>query len=152
MSPERWSPAARAYAAAQQAWQAPRSQMRIGDADRDRVVGELQRHYVEGRLTSDELGERVDRALAARTEGELAPLLEDLPAPEAAPPVVRERQWWTPFVTFPGVVLVAMVGLMLLTWLIWMPSGHLGPGGPPVWSVFFLGFFFFGRPGRSRRR
>ena len=69
--------------------------MRVGDADRQRVVAELQRHYVEGRLTSEELGERVDRALAARTEGDLAPLLEDLPAPEATQPVVRERQWWT---------------------------------------------------------
>src|SRR4051794_29184071 len=100
MTPERWSPAARAYAAAQQAWQAPKSHMRVGDADRQRVVAELQRHYVEGRLTSDELGERVDRALAARTEGDLAPLLEDLPAPEVAMPVVRERQGWTRFATF----------------------------------------------------
>jgi hypothetical protein len=151
MTPERWSPAARAYAAAQQAWQAPKSHMRVGDADRQRVVAELQRHYVEGRLTSEELAERVDRALTARTEGDLALLLEDLPPPEETQPVVREQQWWTRFVTFPGVVLLAMLGVMLLTWLIWLPGGHLGPGGPPVWSVFFLGFFFFGRPPRSRR-
>src|SRR6478736_2244440 len=116
MTPERWSPAARAYAAAQQALQTPKSHMRVGDADRQRVVVELQRHYVEGRLTSDELSERVDRALAARTEGDLAPLLEDLPAPEVAQPAVSEHQWWMRFVTFPGVVLLAMLGLMLLTW------------------------------------
>ena len=42
--------------------------------------------------------------------------------------------------------------LLRVTWLIWLPSAHVGPGGPPVWSIFFLGgFFFFGRPPRSRR-
>ena len=150
MAPERWSPAARAYAAAQQARQSPKSHMRVGDEDRQRVVAELQRQYVEGRLTSEELGERVDRALAARTEGDLAPLLEDLPPP--AQPVLRERQWWTPFATVPGAILAVMIGLMVLTWLIWLPGLHVGSGGPPVWSVLFLGgFFFFGRPPRSRR-
>ena len=81
MTPERWSPAARAYASTQQAWRGgDKPRMRVGDADRQRVVAELQRHYVDGRLTSDELSDRVDQALAARTEADLAPLLADLPA------------------------------------------------------------------------
>src|SRR5262252_3018000 len=44
----------------------PRADLRVGDADRQRVVDELQRHYVAGRLTSEELGERVAQALSAR--------------------------------------------------------------------------------------
>src|SRR5581483_9709472 len=63
-----------------------RSQLRAGDADRRQVADELQRHYVEGRLTSDELQERVRQAMAARTFGELDALLRDLPAQPAAPP------------------------------------------------------------------
>src|SRR4030081_2213518 len=57
----------------------PHPELRVGDADRQGVVAELQRHYIDGRLTSDELGERVAEALHARTFGELAKPLGDLP-------------------------------------------------------------------------
>src|SRR6516164_2819093 len=57
----------------------PRADLRVGDSDRKAVVTELQRHYVEGRLSSEELGERVSEALNARTVGDLATLLSDLP-------------------------------------------------------------------------
>src|SRR5207244_2505499 len=64
------------------------SSLRAGDADRRGVADALQRHYVEGRLSSDELTERVQRATAARTHGDLDALLQDLPplAPPAAEP------------------------------------------------------------------
>jgi hypothetical protein len=121
--------------------------VRAGDADRQQVVADLQRHYVDGRLSTDELSERVDRALAARTFGELDSLLSDLPAEARAPETPRES-WLTPFVTFPGVLLVGMVAILVITWLIWLPSG-----GTPVWPVFILGgVFFFGWPARTRRR
>jgi hypothetical protein len=53
--------------------------MRASDADRERTVTLLREHHAEGRLTADEFGERVDRALAAKTIGELDALLADLP-------------------------------------------------------------------------
>ena len=56
--------------------------VRAGDGDRRRVVAELQEHFVVGRLTSDELSERVEQALAAKTFGELALVVHDLPAIE----------------------------------------------------------------------
>ena len=60
--------------------------LRASHADRDRVVDLLRVAAGDGRLTSDELDARVERALSARTYGELAALTEDLPAvPEAAP-------------------------------------------------------------------
>jgi hypothetical protein len=45
--------------------------MRASDADRDAVVADLGEHFQAGRLTLAEFDERTDRALAARTWGEL---------------------------------------------------------------------------------
>ena len=53
--------------------------MLASNAERDEVVEHLRRHAGEGRLDVDELEERVERALAARTRAELEPLLADLP-------------------------------------------------------------------------
>lgn len=56
------------------------AEVRASDGDRDLVVTQLQRHFTDGRLTRDELGERVGTALAARTIGQLRALTTDLPA------------------------------------------------------------------------
>lgn len=61
--------------------------MRIGDADRDRVADLLRDATAEGRLDLDELGERLDATFAAKTYGELDPIVADLPG---AAPVLRE--------------------------------------------------------------
>ncbi|HJY04036.1 MAG TPA: DUF1707 domain-containing protein, partial [Streptosporangiaceae bacterium] len=53
---------------------------RASHTDREQVVGALQAAFVQGRLTADELDERVGQALAARTYAELAALTTDLPA------------------------------------------------------------------------
>ena len=55
--------------------------VRASDAERERAVERLRVHAAAGRLTVEELDERSERAYAARTEGELARLLADLPAP-----------------------------------------------------------------------
>jgi hypothetical protein len=57
----------------------------ISDADRDRVVRELTRHCGDGRLTLDELEERISIAAAATTRAELDALFEDLPTGPPAP-------------------------------------------------------------------
>ena len=49
-------------------------------ADRERAVGVLRAGFTEGRLTQDELDERVAQAYAARTYGQLWALTADLPA------------------------------------------------------------------------
>jgi hypothetical protein len=65
------------------------SQLRASHQDRDRVVEVLRVAAGDGRLTSDELDERLEAALTARTYGELAVLTTDLPAaPGAAAPAV----------------------------------------------------------------
>jgi hypothetical protein len=55
-------------------------QMRASDADRDRVMDVLRIAAGEGRLTPDELDERLEAALSARTFGDLAALTADLVA------------------------------------------------------------------------
>ena len=66
--------------------------IRASDADRDRVTGRLQEHFAEGRLTRDELDERVAAVLHAKTFGELRPVLADLPEP-ARPRMARRCGW-----------------------------------------------------------
>jgi hypothetical protein len=56
------------------------SDVRASDAERDAVVGRLNQAVGEGRLTTDEFSERLELAYAARTRGDLDPLLRDLPA------------------------------------------------------------------------
>ena len=59
--------------------------MRASDADRDRVMEVLRAAAVDGRLTPDELDERLEAALASRTLGELATLTADLMAGPSMP-------------------------------------------------------------------
>jgi hypothetical protein len=53
--------------------------LRASDADRDAVADRLREAAGEGRLEPDELEHRVDSALRARTYGQLARLVADLP-------------------------------------------------------------------------
>jgi hypothetical protein len=63
----------------------PRGELRASHEDRDRVVELLRVSAGDGRLTAEELDERVEAALTARTYNELAALVADLPsAPGAA--------------------------------------------------------------------
>ena len=54
--------------------------LRASHEDRDRVIEMLRVAAGDGRLTSEELDERVEIAFSARTYGELAALTSDLPA------------------------------------------------------------------------
>jgi DUF1707 SHOCT-like domain len=58
--------------------------LRIGDAERDAAMAQLRDHFVAGRLTLDELTERIDLALAAKTRGQIDGLMADLPRPPRA--------------------------------------------------------------------
>jgi hypothetical protein len=57
-----------------------RSELRASHEDRDRVVELLRVSAGDGRLTAEELDERLEAAMTARTYGELARLVADLPA------------------------------------------------------------------------
>jgi Domain of unknown function (DUF1707) len=87
---------------AEQPTESPAPALRASDAERERTATLLRDHAAAGRLTPEELGERLDVAYAARTVGELEALTHDLPqtdppaAPRARPrpldrPGARER-------------------------------------------------------------
>jgi Flp pilus assembly protein TadB len=114
--------------------------LRASDADRDAVVYRLREAAGEGRLEPDELEQRVDVALRARTYGDLAELLADLPAAGRTPS--PRARWRTDplarsavlgagllvavIVAFAAVVVVAMLVLaaaavwvaLVLCWLV----------------------------------
>jgi hypothetical protein len=53
--------------------------LRASDEQRDRAADEIREHFAAGRLSDEELDDRVQAAYAARTQGDLARLLADLP-------------------------------------------------------------------------
>jgi DUF1707 SHOCT-like domain len=54
-------------------------ELRVSSRERDRAAAELVRHWHLGRLSVEELDERIGKALGAKTRGELEPLRADLP-------------------------------------------------------------------------
>jgi Flp pilus assembly protein TadB len=62
----------------------------VGDRERDRAAHALQRHYREGRLTADELAQRLETALRARSGAQLRSALSELPAAWSDPEGLRE--------------------------------------------------------------
>jgi Domain of unknown function (DUF1707) len=70
---------------------ATRPDLRVGDAERDTTATLLREHYAQGRLSTDELNERLDATFSATTQGQLAEITHDLPrlttaAPQRQPP------------------------------------------------------------------
>lgn len=80
---------------------APRADLRVSDADRERTVAVLRMHHSDGRLTFDEFTERVEDAYRARTQADLTRTLRELPEQESVQPPQRRRRrplrlpmWW----------------------------------------------------------
>ena len=61
------------------------ARMRAGDAERERVAVAIREHWHAGRLTDEELEQRLGRVFASRTLGDLRTLVSDLPVPPAPP-------------------------------------------------------------------
>jgi hypothetical protein len=58
----------------------PNSRLRASDSDREEAAAVLNSALAEGRLTVTEHSERLDSIYQAKTQAELVPLIEDLPA------------------------------------------------------------------------
>lgn len=77
--------------------------IRTSDADRERVTARLREHYAEGRLSREELDERISGALNATTFGDLRRVMTDLPEPGlAANPFARQPLARQPGTRQPG--------------------------------------------------
>ena len=106
--------------------------MRAADTDRDRTVERLRDAAAEGRLTFEELADRIGAAGA------------DLPQRESPRPAARERPQLTPFLAT-SVLLVAIWALtgMGYFWPVWPILG---------WGVFVVpGALHGGRVKACRR-
>lgn len=135
--------------------------IRASDADREHVTARLREHFAAGRLTSDELDERISAALNAKTHGELRQLMADLPEPEPVPAAPRADQ--RPYPAAPpwmmrrhGPRFLPVMMLVLLIALL-IPGGHwLFFGVFQVLLVFWLlaglgGIFAMSRSHHRRR-
>jgi Domain of unknown function (DUF1707)/2TM domain len=91
------------------------SELLASDADRERIAERLRAATAEGRLTSEELEERLESAFSARTGAELEPLVADLPAPVART-VARRERWDSDHVR-------AYIGVSIMLIAIWALTG-----------------------------
>src|SRR5215212_5334658 len=110
--------------------------LRVSDRERDEVTTQLRDHAAEGRLTPEELDERVERALGARTGADLDAVLADLPRRRT---VVERRA---------GVLgLSGLVAIALLLVSIWLVTG-----AGYFWPVWVIGFMALSLLRRGRLR
>jgi DUF1707 SHOCT-like domain len=90
--------------------------LRASDAERERVAEELGVHAAEGRLKGEELEERLEKAYAANTLGDLEAVLKELPQrprETAAPEQRHERGRHGPLAAHaPVAVALVVVGLL----------------------------------------
>jgi hypothetical protein len=112
-----------------------RGEFRASDADREQVISALKAAFVQGRLTGDELGARVDRVYASPAYAELAEVIADIPTAltgarsPRAPWRATKIAWWFEYAVFmPGIVAVLFL-----------------PGGPGTtgWTLLILAATFY---------
>jgi hypothetical protein len=121
---------------------AQRSSLRAADSDREAVTERLRKAAGEGRLEPEELEDRVDAALRARTYGDLDLVLADLPSGRALVPAAQTALAAATQVAVTLVVVTLVLAKAALTvawWLVHVvlrahgyAAGRLGaqPGRP----------------------
>ena len=124
---------------------AQKTQLRIGDAERDRAIAALGDHFAAGRLSTEEFEQRMDQAIKARYNDDLEPLFVDLPrtaepthGAEVAASGRMPLAWSAMFWLAPLLVICAVVAAVVLSapWLVWIF----------LWMFLITGLF------RHRRR
>ncbi|HVD18165.1 MAG TPA: DUF1707 domain-containing protein [Propionibacteriaceae bacterium] len=122
-----------------------KTQIRIGDAERDRAVAALGDHFAAGRLSNEEFEQRMEQAIKARFNDDLEPLFADLPRtvqPDSEPKSHHRSDiplaWAAMFWLAPLFVITAVVAAVVLSapWLVWIF----------LWMFLITGLF------RHRRR
>jgi hypothetical protein len=140
-----------------------RDEMRAGDADRQAVADRLTAALDEGRLDINEYDERLQKTYAAKTYGDLAGLLDDLPGtappqrsqmaayhppqpatPPAPEPIERPHNALSWIGPYGGVVAVC-----ILIWAISSISNRELHYFWPVWLLIPLVLGIFGRAAGS---
>jgi hypothetical protein len=122
--------------------------MLVGDRERDRTAQELQRHYREGRLTTEELAQRLETALRARDGAQLRSALKELPG----------AVWWADseavreVMRSPGRVVrnAAILAGTAVVWTFWSIGmlvafvAWLAANGPSLGALLVFPLLWFG--------
>ena len=107
--------------------------LRVADTDREQLVDELREHAVAGRLSSDELEERIGGAYGASTRADLDALRADLPVSSTSVKLAlskRKTQLRRRLLQEAG----GSIGVSLLSVGIWFASGATGSFWP-AWVI-----------------
>jgi Domain of unknown function (DUF1707) len=121
---------------------ANRAAVRASDADRERVAERLRQAAAEGRLLTEELEQRLEAALSARTYGQLSAIVADLPGPRlTAPTTTRKLAWVRPTL---AIAIAVPITLALIAAVVFAVTGVLA-----TWVLWLVaGWWFFGHRGR----
>jgi hypothetical protein len=112
---------------------------RASDQQREESAQVLREHFAAGRLSQEELDERVQQAYAAKTEQQLRELLSDLPGLPASPQqqkaelVARRSQLQRRLVQETG----GGVALFVVCVVVWLANGAQGQFWP-IWVAFVV--------------
>jgi Domain of unknown function (DUF1707) len=115
------------------------SGLRVSDQQREQAAQAIRDHFAAGRLTEDELNERLQSALEATTEPELNALLADLPQLPVSPEqqkaelVARRSQLQRRVIQEAG----GGSALFVLCTGIWAASGAQGQFWP-IWVLLVV--------------
>lgn len=121
-----------------------RSILRASDTDRERVAERLRQATTEGRLLTEELEQRMEAALSARTYGQLDALIADLPG--SGRPRRRSHRGLAVVPTALTLALALLAMLAIIAAVVLAISGVVAAWW--LWAV--AGWWFFGRR-RCRR-
>lgn len=127
------------------------SDTRPSDAERERVVRDLTKHCGDGRLTLDELEDRVAEVWAAATRAELDHALRELPrtpavippskppirtTPSAAPVRQTVRKGAEIALRVHLAVYLSVIAFLCVIWLLTTPFGYFWPIWPALgWGL-----------------
>ena len=113
--------------------------LRIGDAERNATIEALKQHCADGRLTLDEYSDRLDEVYAARTQGDLAAALRELPRlPRAAAGRPARRGFDMTAVRFPVPALFLALFILGGAGILWA-----------AWPLVIVGFCVVHRSRRA---
>jgi uncharacterized membrane protein len=116
----------------------------VGDHDRERTTASLRRHFVEGRLSVEDLETRLDRTFAARSASELRAAQRGLPW--SWPASVRRGMRIAALVALGAVWAVVSLSLAIglaVTMIAFGPSLAVAIGFGAIWVAVT---FVLGRP------
>ncbi len=108
------------------------ARLRAGDHDREEIADRLRDAHVEGRLSAEELNERLDEGYGATYVDELPPLVADLPPQRAAEPE-RPARPSTRWPLSPLVLLLVAASVLLVV------TGHFP--FPLIWLALIVLFW-----------